>query len=297
MLARRDEVVALIRSVPALSALGPEEIRLAELSGFSNRNVRVETPLGRFALRLPGLDPAGYVDAHDELEAARVAAELGLGAEIVHVDRASGAMLTRWIEGAHPLSGDDLRRDPALIEGVGRMLGRLHGSGVVFPRRFEPFAIMAFYARSRASTGPVAPLWSERVSAELQAIRSALARSPLRDVPSHCDPVPVNILSDGERLWLIDWEYAGMNDPAWDLGYFALESGLGAEGVALLLDAYGDPAVEAWRVRAHQLLAACLGIAWHAVRDPDGARAGETQWAAERASFAEALAAAGGTRA
>ena len=45
-------------------------------------------------------------------------------------------------------------------------------------------------------------------------------------MPSHCDLVPANCLDDGSRTQLVDWEYAGMNDPAWDLAYFALEGAL-----------------------------------------------------------------------
>ena len=62
-------------------------------------------------------------------------------------------------------------------------------------------------------------------------------------VPCHNDLLALNFIDDGERTWIVDWEYAGMGDPYFDLANFAVNNGLDPEGEALLLDAYGggDP--------------------------------------------------------
>src|SRR5690606_33082991 len=57
---------------------------------------------------------------------------------------------------------------------------------------------------------------------------AALAAHPLPLTACHCDPLCENVLDTGERMWIVDWEYSGMNDPLWDLGDLAVEAGFDA---------------------------------------------------------------------
>ena len=61
---------------------------------------------------------------------------------------------------------------------------------------------------------------------EAEAVRRALNRHPATLAPCHCDPLSENFLDDGKRMWVVDWEYSGMNDPFWDLGDMSVEAGL-----------------------------------------------------------------------
>ena len=59
-------------------------------------------------------------------------------------------------------------------------------------------------------------------------MREALAVAPGPLVACHCDPLCENFLDTGERMWMVDWEYSGMNDPMWDLGDLSVEAGFDA---------------------------------------------------------------------
>src|SRR3546814_3886901 len=61
-----------------------------------------------------------------------------------------------------------------------------------------------------------------------QPLRAALDANPLPLAPCHCDPLCENFLDDGRRMWIVDWEYSGMNDPLWDLGDVSVEAGFDA---------------------------------------------------------------------
>ena len=61
---------------------------------------------------------------------------------------------------------------------------------------------------------------------------------PLPLTPCHCDPLCENFLDTGERMWIVDWEYSGMNDPMWDLGDLAVEAALTPDGEEAMLMAY-----------------------------------------------------------
>ena len=63
----------------------------------------------------------------------------------------------------------------------------------------------------------------EKVVAEAEPIKTLLAEKPGALVPSHCDPLCENFLDDGTRMWIVDFEYSGMNDPMWDLGDLSVE--------------------------------------------------------------------------
>ena len=63
------------------------------------------------------------------------------------------------------------------------------------------------------------------VVAAAKPLRAALEKNPPALAPCHCDPLCENFLDDGQRMWIVDWEYSGMNDPFWDLGDLSVEAG------------------------------------------------------------------------
>jgi len=81
------------------------------------------------------------------------------------------------------------------------------------------------------------------VVAEAEGVRAALAAHALPSAPCHCDPLCENFLDTGKRMWIVDWEYAGMNDPMWDLGDLSVEGGFSEDQDMEMMSAYfgGDP--------------------------------------------------------
>jgi thiamine kinase-like enzyme len=286
---RPDRIASYLAKIPELGSFEERQLSIVQLGGTTNRNYRVTSPAGQFALRVPADDPVGFVNRSWEVQSARLAADAGIGAPLVYADEATGVMLTGWVEGV-PLTAAGVLEDAALPSRVARLFKRLHGLDIVFPRRFDAFAIMEEYRRALAARGCGQVRWSDRVSAALDRARDELRRSAPPAVPSHCDPVPHNLLDDGERLILVDWEYAGMNDPGWDLAYFALEAELPHDAVDALVAAYGDPRVDAGRLRSYQLVAAALGVLWSTLRDPAGADPVMSEWASARLRTAESRA-------
>jgi thiamine kinase-like enzyme len=123
---------------------------------------------------------------------------------------------------------------------VGRLLRHLH-DGPPLSSRFDPFRVVETYAEAASARGVPFPQGYERAREVASTIQAA--RSGARPVPCHNDLLAANFIDDGERLWVVDWEYAGMGDPYFDLGNFAVNNGLNEEAERTLLDAYGggDP--------------------------------------------------------
>lgn len=215
------------------------------LGGLTNLNYLLEHEGSRFVLRVPGNGTAEYIDRGAEAVAARSAAAAGVNAEVAYFDASDGLMLTRHIEGAATMSGERFR-DLAAVARAGRAFHRLHTSADRFASDFGLFAMIDEYKALLATKGAVLPAGYDDVQRQADGARRVLEAHPVSAVPSHCDPLCENFLDDGERMYIIDYEYAGNNDPMWDLGDLSVEGGFGPEQDQALLRAYfnGEPPID-----------------------------------------------------
>ncbi|MEZ5888710.1 MAG: choline/ethanolamine kinase family protein [Paracoccaceae bacterium] len=216
------------------------------LGGLTNRVYRI----GDICLRLPGKGTEEYINRRNEAVAAREAARAGVSPEVIHMDDSTGIMATRFIDGAVTMSPENFRARPGAPGRAGAAFRKLHGSGAIFPFRFELFAMIDDYLGILATRDVALPEGYHDVVREAGAVRAALAAHPLPLAPCHCDPLCENFLDTGSRMWIVDWEYAGMNDPMWDLGDLSVEGGFDAEQDEEMLAAYfGGAAMAADRGR------------------------------------------------
>ena len=216
------------------------------LGGLTNRVYRI----GDICLRLPGKGTEEYINRRNEAVAAREAARAGVSPEVIHMDDSTGIMATRFIDGAVTMSPENFRARPGAPGRAGAAFRKLHGSGAIFPFRFELFAMIDDYLGILATRDVALPEGYHDVVREAGAVRAALAAHPLPLTPCHCDPLCENFLDTGSRMWIVDWEYAGMNDPMWDLGDLSVEGGFDAEQDEEMLAAYfGGAAMAADRGR------------------------------------------------
>jgi thiamine kinase-like enzyme len=226
-----DDIAAIAATIPALAHW---DGRAERLGGLTNRVYR----LGTHILRVPGAGTEEYIDRVNEAAAARAAAAAGVGPEVVHVDPGAGLMVTRHLDGVVTMTPALFRTRPEAPGRAGAAFRLLHGSGAVFPFRFELFAMIDDYLRILATRDVALPDGYHDVVAEAGAVRAALSVRPAALVACHCDPLCENLLDTGSRIWLVDWEYAGMNDPMWDLGDLAVEGEFGPVQEEEMLAAY-----------------------------------------------------------
>jgi thiamine kinase-like enzyme len=197
--------------------------------GITNRNFTATVDGERYVLRIGGKDTELLgIDRAAEHAASRVAAELGLGPEVVAYVEPEGYLVTRYVEG---------RVGDVDAERVGTALRRLH-QGPDLPARFDSFRVVEVYRATAAERGVAVPPAYERAKATADLIERRRAATPAR--PCHNDLLNANFIGADGRLWIVDWEYAGMGDPFFDLGNFAVNHELDADGEAALLAAYGS---------------------------------------------------------
>jgi thiamine kinase-like enzyme len=206
--------------------------------GITNHNVKVELDGETYVLRVAGKDTGLLgIDRSVELAATRAAAALGIGPEVVDFVEPEGWLVTRFVPGEIP--GIEAMREPGLLARVARALRAFH-DGPPIPGTFDSFRVVESYRETALERGGEVPTAYDRaheIAREIEARRAAAT-----PVPCHNDLLNANFLDDGERLRIVDWEYAGMGDRFFDLANFSINHELGPEERAALLDAYGAPA-------------------------------------------------------
>jgi thiamine kinase-like enzyme len=241
--AERDEIKAVLAGIPSPAPSG--EPAIERIGGLTNRNYKLTLGSERYVLRLAGAGTSDYIDRAAEQHNAHIAAAAGVGAEVLHFEVESGTMLTRFIDDGLTMS-EAAFRDLARVERAARAFARMHRFPQPFVGRFDVFAQIDDYLALLRRNDARIPDGYDVLHKEADEARQVLAEHPGPLAPCHNDPLAENFLDAPTRMFLVDWEYAGMNDPMWDLGDLSVEAGFGPDQDEAMLRAYfeGAPPAE-----------------------------------------------------
>lgn len=214
-----SDIETLFRTQPLLAAVPRAGWQVTPLAGITNRSYRLRAPGRDLALRWPGASASRYLDRRAEPANAQAVADLGLSPRVLAADPAQGWYITAYETGAHPLTSADFAQ-PQVFAEVVALLTRLHRAPIRFPFQQGLFQAIDLYL----TLAPTPRMLDLRH--RLAPVQAALTRNPMALAPCHIDPNPANFLrcTDG-RLQLIDWEFAAMEEPLWDLAAVTLEAG------------------------------------------------------------------------
>jgi aminoglycoside phosphotransferase (APT) family kinase protein len=230
--AHREKLAAALAN-----AFGSGEVSsvLAFTGGASGAmTYRVEAGDGAYLLR--GETIAGPMRNPNQYECMQRAADAGIEPPIRYVDADAGVVVIRWID-QRPVTG--FAGGPvALASAGGQLLARLHETAP-FPSRGDHLQNLAGLLGFVVSSGRVAPGLLDRHGEAFEQIRAAYPWRPDTHVSCHNDPNQFNLLYDGDRLWLVDWETANRNDPMIDLATMCTHLGPTVE--------LRDEVLAAWR--------------------------------------------------
>ena len=282
--AAHEAVLSALRRVPGLSAGDLAVARISHLKGLSNLNYSVRLPTGGLVVRLAQRVPGSYANRDDEIAAARLGERLGIGPKVVFAEAASGLLVSEFVEAAGVTVSDS-----GALARMGAALGRLHRCGETLPGRYDIFAVIARYEALLRAKGRALPDWPPRVAVKLAEAKAFLKTVARRLAPCHNDPVPENFLALNGSVLLIDWEYAGMNDAAFDLAYLSLEAELTPQSEHWLLAAHGEAEKHAPLLPLYKFLICVMSVLWGRLHEPEAAWWQE--WAARRQAMASNLAA------
>ena len=243
------------------------EIRIDPIAaGLTNQNFRVEVDGTPYFVRLPGQSTELLaVDRGNELHNTRAAAAAGAGPAVIDHDPASGALVLAWIDGRTMSNG--AFAEPGTPARIAESLRRLHGA-TRFRDDFNMFRLTDYYLGVVGERSISIPDGYRDELPKVGLIEAALAAHPLPTVPCHNDLLAENYLDDGSRLWIVDYEYSGNNDPTFELGNTAQELGFDAGRQEELCAAYFGEATPALlaRMRLQMIMSDVGWTLWAAIQ-------------------------------
>jgi thiamine kinase-like enzyme len=227
-------LAAVIDAVPSWAGLTPEVTPIT--LGITNRNFRVDIGGESFVVRLSGKDTDLLgIDRASENEAASTAAAAGVAPEVFAYLPEQTSLITRFVQGDQ-IPEEDLQREDVL-RSVVTSVKAIHACPPI-RATFPVFRIVEDYARIATEKGVTVPAAYGEAHALADRIEVAFAKAPLPLTTCHNDLLNANFLRDGDHVWIVDYEYAGMGDPFFDLGNLSINNGLSPETQETLLRLY-----------------------------------------------------------
>ena len=229
-----SDLDALLDQLPVLTG---QPRRIEDLpGGLTNRNVKITTATGTYVARCSTTSGNLLgIDRDNEYVNSRAAEQAGVGAPVVDYRPDLGILLVGFLEGT-TLTNADLQR-PEVLARVAQGCRTLH-AGPRFRDRFDMFELQPAYLKAVHDNGFRLPADYLDFADDFAAVRQVLEAGDQTTVPCNNDLLAGNFVDDGERVWLIDYEYSGNNDPCFELGNIWGECGLSDDQLAELVTLY-----------------------------------------------------------
>lgn len=245
--------------------------KIERLGGLTNHSYKVELENQQvYVIRLPGEGTSELINRNDEKISTELACNLGIDATLLYFGE-DGTKVTEYIKDAVTLNSKKLR-EKQTIKDVAKIFSILHTSGVDTQVPFEVFDMAKSYEDIIYSYNVNMYEDYLDIKNKVMKIKETVDKaSIIKKVPCHNDSLCENWIYGNQKLFLIDWEYAGMNDGMWDLADVSIEADYSDENDNLLLYEYlgkKPTLIEKQRFIANKLYLDYLWTLWGKTRVP-----------------------------
>lgn len=245
---------------------------IKRLGGMTNHSYKITREDGaEYLVRIPGEGTEELINRSDERKSTELACRLGIDSELLYFGD-DGRKVMRFIPDPQPMDETVMRRDD-IIEQAAAIFRRLHTCGEDTGVRFEVFEMAELYEKVIREGGVAFYDDYDEVKRTVMEIKASVDQNGAAPrVPCHNDSLVANWVLDRDgKLYLIDWEYSGMNEAMWDLSCLSIEAVYSErEDDALLRAYYGREASieEKRRFIAAKLYVDYLWTLWGLTRVP-----------------------------
>jgi len=246
---------------------------IEQIGGMSNKNFKITFEGNSYVLRIPGYGSVGMVERSNEEYNAQLSCRLGITPPILYFNAQTGIKLTTFIDNAETLNPATIQRHDNMRK-IARIYQTLHNSRIRLKNEFNIFKEIEKYDQLIRSAGAIMYDGWEDVRPQVMALENYLNMLGVDLKPCHNDALYENFIkaTDG-TIYLIDWEYSGMNDPMADFAALFIEAGFEKENEDYILDKYfnGDiPADTGERILCYQILWDYLWAQWTVIKEANG---------------------------
>lgn len=240
-----------------------EEISLVyPIGGMTNNNYKAKVKEKEYVIRIPGAGTNEMIDRKSEAINSRLVAKAGIDAEILYYDVNTGTKVSAMIEGAETIN-PAMAKMQINMKKITDILRRLHNSNLEMKNEFNVFKYIKEYeSLLNKFNGKYYDEYSE-VREKVMSLETILKKKGAYLTPCHCDTVPENFIKDKNgKMYLIDWEYSGLNDPMWDLAAHSIECEFSQEDEELMLKMYFEGKEDKNSKNRLQIYKICQDLLW-----------------------------------
>lgn len=248
-------------------------VKICQIGGMSNKNFKVELGSQEYVLRVPGIGSEGMVVRRNEEHNSFQACQMGITPPIKYFNADTGIKLTNYVKNAKTFDSMMVKQ-PENMDQIAGIFRTLHHSSVKFENEFNVFKEILNYeklldkARGKMYDG------YESVRKKVFLLENYLDKLGVNLYPCHNDLVAENLLmAEDGTIYLIDWEYSGMNDPMWDLAALFLENEFSKDEQDYFINSYfegNEPSNARKKIFAYQILMDYLWSVWTCVKEAQG---------------------------
>lgn len=258
--------------VEALDIDEDEISNIIPSGGMTNKNYKVDIKDETYVLRIAGAGTDDMINRIEEKKNSILASSLNIDTEILCLDEVSGLKIAKFIKNAETLTGESSKKEENMKLTTG-ILKKLHTSGLKFENTFDVFEKIELYEKLlEKAKGKNYEDYYE-IKEKVMKLQNMLKDLDVEILASHNDTVPENFVKNEERIYLIDWEYSGMNDPMWDLAAHSLECNFSKKDEELFLNIYFDGEPEEKfkkRILIYQICQDFLWATWTNIKEAKG---------------------------
>ncbi|MDV4150004.1 winged helix-turn-helix transcriptional regulator [Clostridium sp. AL.422] len=252
---------------------GDESIDVIPAGGMTNNNYKVTIDKEEYILRVPGAGTENMISRKNEMINSKLSASIGLNVDVVNFDEKTGIKISKFISGAETLTSRSAKKEENMIL-VADLLRRLHNSNLDIKNTFDVFEEICRYENILRKHNIKYYDDYDLVRSKVMDLKDKIHNYSYKIVPSHNDTVPENFIKDNTgRMYLIDWEYSGLNDEMWDLAAFSLECGFNEEDDELFFRLYFEGEIEKnnkVKILMNKIFQDFLWSIWTLIKEAEG---------------------------
>ena len=277
-LRRKEDPFDYDNLISYLNAIFPnehieKEVSIMQIGGMSNKNFKVTKGKLEYVLRVPGNGSEGMVVRSNEEQNSRQACKMGINPPIRYFNAKTGIKLADFVKNAETLNGATIQR-PSSMKKIVKIFQTLHHSHVRFGNEFNVFNEIRNYERLLEECNGTMYEGYEDHREKVLRFEDYLNKLGVSIKPCHNDLVAENFLkAEDGTIYLIDWEYSGMNDPMWDIAALFLENNFSEENQDYFLSHYfngKEPENARKKIFVYQILMDWLWALWTVIKEAQG---------------------------
>jgi thiamine kinase-like enzyme len=255
----------LLKKIPAFA----DATNISALhGGLTNSNYRVDTKTNSYVMRISDNSTSLLgIDRENEEINTEKAWQAGVGAEVIYSLPEENILVISWIEGK-TLHAENIRERSEFLPKIANALRTLH-SGPKFHRDFYFPSVRKKYLEIVLANNYFLPDEYLQMEILIKELESILESNPEQSVPCNNDLLAENFMDDGEKIWIIDYEYSGQNEASFEIGNMASEIFLNDEQLTILCNTYWQKHLpgKIYRAMAWSIIARFGWVMWASIQE------------------------------